>query len=90
MTKETKTVGWQISVNAIDQFCNYCDSVNDNYGDAVSAAMVIWQYLPPSVQRQAQLAANGVPAVDKNFWKEFSRGLDDAILHRVRNPNYKE
>ena len=90
MKPSTKTVGWRFYEPVVDDFQEYCDQVNDNYGEAVSAAMVIWRYLPASVQRLAQLEANGIPSVDQKYWEEFRRGLDDAILNQVKIPNGKD
>jgi hypothetical protein len=87
---ENKTpLGWTVPVEVRDRFQEYCDMIGMGYGDALASAMIIWQYLPASVQRQARLEAAGKPGVDREFWEELSRGLDDAILGRVRNPDRK-
>lgn len=84
MAVEKTNIGWMIPVKAVESFKEYCDDVNDNYGDALAAAITIWQYLPATVQRLAQLEAFGKPSVDKKFWREFSKGLDQAVLSQVR------
>ena len=83
------SVGWKVSVKLLDQFKAYCDLTGTNYQEAVASAMVIWAYLPASVQRLAQLEASGKPSVDKKFWDEFRRGLDDAILNQVRGQRHR-
>jgi len=83
-------LGWKVPVAVVDRFKTYCDEVGSNYSDSIAAAMVIWQYLPASVQRQAHLEVSGKPSVDKKFWEEFRKGLDDAILGQVYSPPHRK
>lgn len=83
--KPKENVGWKISAEIIERFKNYCDSDSRGYGESMAAAFIIWTYLPPTVQKQAIQEAKGIPSVDSQFWSEFAKGLEDAVLSQVRN-----
>ena len=80
-------LGWKVSDEIIESFKQYCDTVGGSYKSSIAASMVIWKYLPPSIQRMAQLEASGEDQLDEEFWKEYTRGLEDAILGHERSPD---
>ena len=90
MAKDKTGVGWEISTDVQEKFKAYCDSVNSRYGDATAAAMIIWQYLPPTIQRLAQLEANGIPSIDRKFWDDFASGINQATLEQARTQTGKK
>lgn len=79
MSEELIGLGWKVPQEALKKFKDYCDDTGSGYQDTIAAAMIIWPYLPASVQRAAHLEAKGKPSVGKKFWEEFRKGLDDAI-----------
>jgi len=87
---EREQLGWKIPPAVKKEFMEHCDKTGAKYQDALAAAMVIWQFLPPSIQRAAQLEAFGEPTLDRKAWLAFSRGLEDAILGRAYNPDRKK
>lgn len=89
MAKEKKSLGWKVDDDLIEKFKSYCEMTGSSYQDAIAAAMVIWQYLPASIQRQAQLEANGTICVDAEFWKLLNDGLNEAVAKQVYEINKK-
>ncbi len=86
MPETKEQVGWKVPADVLVKFRDFCSDTGSNYQDSLAAAMVIWCYLPPSIQRQAQLEASGKPAIDKKSWKQYSARLEAAIIGQVYNP----
>jgi hypothetical protein len=87
MVKKSEKIkpGWYIPKGVKDSFANFCTDNGDIIQDSAAGAYVIWQYLPSQIREQAVLEAKEIPSVDKNFWDEFRKGLEKAILDQLHS-----
>lgn len=81
--------GWFCPEEVKDSFVEFCDLHGVKIQEDFAGALVIWQYLPVQLRQLAKFEAKGIDKVDKTFWEDFRKGIDQAIKDQSCNQNYK-
>ncbi|MBN2513067.1 MAG: hypothetical protein JXB18_09035 [Sedimentisphaerales bacterium] len=89
-TDDVKQIGWKVPPKVFYDFQDYCDSVGLHYQDAIAAAMVLFQLMPPSIQRQGQYEARGIAMADRSFCRRFGELLESAVIEQDLSQSQKK
>lgn len=83
------TAGWPIPADVKESFTKFCAEKGNLAQEDCAGALVIWQYLPAQIREYARLTAKGKPAVDADFWEQFSKGLELGIKAQLNSRSQK-
>jgi len=73
---------WEIPAHVRESFVEFCGEKGVPEEDC-AGALVIWQYLPVAIRKQAKLEAKGF-AAGKKFWNGFRVGIEFGAERSLR------
>ena len=77
--------GWYIPEDVKDKFVDFCNEKGTVIQEDFAGALIIWSYLPALIRESAKAEAKGIGSVDKIFWEDFHKGIEEGMRAQLNN-----